>query len=91
MNKEKTSWLNVDYDLYNEKTRVHIVIAESGDFPAVTNIVHKEPGSPDERVTINDEDLPLLIEALTRRYQDSVRDNPDSHPNPNHILLVTEY
>lgn len=79
------TFLNVEYTLYSESTRHSLIIRESPDGPGDSVILHREyQANPkdDLRLLVADRDIPLLIQALWRRYQDAVRDYPHDHPNP---------
>lgn len=69
-----SSYLNVEYKIWTEETRVTVIVRGSGEAPGLTEIVHTEKDSKDERIIMDDEALPLLIEALQRRYEDSKKE-----------------
>ena len=65
------AYLSAIYELSNSTPGVTIVVQESSDCPTITEIVHRENGISDQTITIDDADIPMLIEALTRRLNDS--------------------
>ena len=79
------SVLNVDYQVYNPDLDVTIIVRESEIGPGDTEIIHQEKGHPDARVVLRDEDIPLLIEALQRRYQDARKDLEPTGKDPRQL------
>ena len=69
------TYLETEYKLYDDQSESTIVVRESIDIPGLTDITQSErvDGAYKElaRVTLRDEDIPLLMEALSRRYNDS--------------------
>lgn len=73
--------LDIEYRIFDQGTAALLIVRESPDVPGVTEIVMQEKddrvnhkyGTP---VTINDVDLPLLIEALQRRCADTKKEQP---------------
>lgn len=77
--KEPTAVMTAQYKVYNDKTRTYYTVNESGDSPMLTEISQSEPGSNSSTLVIENENLPKLIEALQRRYEDCKND-PESMP-----------
>jgi hypothetical protein len=68
--------LDVEYKIYDESTRALLIVRESPDCPGITELVMQEEEDRKAHkygthITINDDDLPLLIEALQRRLKDA--------------------
>jgi hypothetical protein len=68
--------LDVEYKIYDESTRALLIVRESPDCPGITELVMQEETDRKDHkygthITINDDDLPLLIEALQRRLKDA--------------------
>lgn len=74
--KEQTAVLTASYKVYNHETRTTYEVSESGDSPTLTEIIQSEVGDRknDTRLVIENENLPALIAALQRRYDDAKRD-----------------
>jgi len=72
--KEPTAVLTASYLVYVDETRTKYEVSESGDTPQLTEITQSDEGSKDVRLVIENENLPKLIEALQRRYEDCKRD-----------------
>jgi hypothetical protein len=75
--KEPTAVLTANYKVYNDETRTHYDVHESGDSPGLTEIIQSERHGNERaevRLVIENENLPKLIEALQRRYEDCKKD-----------------
>lgn len=73
--------LDVEYRIYDQDTRALLIVRENPDCPGITEIVMQEEEDRKEHkygahITVDDNDLPLLIEALQRRLEDSKKNNP---------------
>lgn len=76
--KTTENTLDVEYRVYDQSTRALIIVRESPDCPGITEIVMQEEEDRKDHkygthITCDDADLPLLIEALQRRYEDAKR------------------
>lgn len=67
------SYLHVNYELFDSTTDTTTIIRESEVGPGDTEIIQRERFSKvgEVRLVVHDRDLPLLIEALQKRYEDS--------------------
>jgi hypothetical protein len=75
--KEPTAVLTANYLVYVDETRTKYIVTESGDTPQLTEIIQSESHGDEKqstRLVIENENLPKLIEALQRRYEDCKRD-----------------
>lgn len=68
--------LDVEYRIYDQSTRALLIVRESPDVPGITELVMQEEEDRKNHkygtnITISDDDLPLLIEALQRRLKDA--------------------
>ena len=75
--KEPTAVLTANYMVYNDETRTKYIVTESGDTPTLTEIIQTERHDHEKaetRLVIENENLPLLIEALQRRLADCKKD-----------------
>jgi hypothetical protein len=74
--KDQTAVLTASYKVYNDETKTTYEVSESGDSPTLTEIIQSEAGDRknDTRLVIENENLPALIAALQRRYEDCKKD-----------------
>jgi hypothetical protein len=74
--REQTAVLCVEYRVYNDETKTNYTVMESADSPTLTEIIQSEAGDRknDTRLVIENENLPALIAALQRRYEDCKKD-----------------
>jgi len=71
--KEQTAVLTASYLVYVDETRTKYEVSESGDSPQLTEVIQND-GHSQTRLVIENENLPALIAALQRRYEDAKRD-----------------
>jgi hypothetical protein len=74
--KTQTAVLCAEYRVYNDDTKTNYTVMESPDTPTLTEIVQSElrDGDKPVRISIENENLPALIAALQRRYEDCKKD-----------------
>jgi len=77
---ETKNVLDVEYKIFDARTDALLIIRESPECPGITELVMQEKEDRASHkygthITVDDDDLPLLIEALQRRCQD-VQRNP---------------
>lgn len=65
--------IDAEYSFYNEQSQTKTIVRECPGAPGLTEILQREPNMEDLRLTITDDELPAMIEALRRRYADVVR------------------
>lgn len=75
--KSPTAVLCAEYRVYVDETKTTYAVSESGDSPSLTEIIQSERHGDEKastRLVIENENLPQLIAALQRRYEDCKND-----------------